>query len=147
MLRAILATAVLATGAFLGTLPEAQAQGLVPCAREHGFCRVPYPTRVIYGVPGRSVEMFVRGGGVPCSNRVFGDPAPGIVKRCAFVARGGYDRGFDRGYGGYDDGYRRPPRAYGQDYGGYERDYRRDDRRYREDDDGYRRTYREFEVY
>jgi hypothetical protein len=90
MLRAVLATTVLATGALFGALPEAQAQSLVPCAREHGFCRVPYPTRVIYGVAGRSAEVFVRDG-TPCSNRVFGDPAPGVPKRCAYVARR-YDR-------------------------------------------------------
>jgi hypothetical protein len=131
MLRTVLATAVMATGMLLGAPPEAQAQGLVPCAREHEFCRVPYSTRVIYGVPGRSVEMFVRGGGVPCSNRVFGDPAPGIVKRCAYVTRG-YDRGF-RNDRGYDEGYRRR--------------YRDDDRGYRDFDDGYDRPSRRYEVY
>ena len=77
MHRTVWATALLAIGAIFGALPEAQAQSLVPCAREHGFCRVPYPTRVVYGIPGRSTEVFVREGGVPCSNRVFGDPAPG----------------------------------------------------------------------
>jgi hypothetical protein len=132
MLRAVLATAVLVTGTFVGAVPEAQAQSLVPCAREHGFCRVPYPTRVIYGVPGGSAEVFVRDGGVPCSNRVFGDPAPGVPKRCAYVARGydrgdrwrddgyyrgpppprGYERGYDRGPRGYDEGYDRPVRRY-----------------------------------
>jgi hypothetical protein len=113
MLRAVLATAVLATGAMFGALPEAQAQSLVPCARENGFCRVPYPTRVIYGIP--------------CSNGAFGDPAPGVPKRCAYVARR-YDRGdrwrddghrgpppprgYDRGFRDYDDGYERPVRRY-----------------------------------
>jgi hypothetical protein len=127
MLRAVLATAVLATGALLGALPEAQAQSLVPCARENGFCRVPYPTRVIYGIPGRSAEVFVREGGIPCSNGAFGDPAPGVPKRCAYVARR-YDRGdrwrddghrgpppprgYDRGFKDYDDGYERPVRRY-----------------------------------
>ncbi|WP_230531175.1 hypothetical protein [Microvirga roseola] len=101
-------------------LPEAQAQRLVPCARENGFCRVPYPTTVVYGVPGRSVEMFVQGRGVPCSNRVFGDPAPGIVKRCSYVARG-----FDRGYRGYDDDYRRPRRDWDRGYRDYDRPYYR----------------------
>ncbi len=115
MLRSVLASAALIIGASLGAVPNAQAQGLVPCAREHGFCRVPYPTRVIYGVPGSSTALFVRGGGVPCSNRVFGDPAPGIPKRCAFVARD-----YDRGYRGYDDDDRRPYRRYrDRDRGGY----------------------------
>jgi len=106
MLRSVSAAALLVIGSSLGA--DAQAQELVPCAREHGFCRVPYPTRVIYGVPGRSTSIFVRGRGVPCSNDVFGDPAPGITKRCAFVERGsggGY-RGYgDRGRGGYGDRY------------------------------------------
>jgi hypothetical protein len=103
MLRAVLATAVLATGAMFGALPEAQAQSLVPCARENGFCRVPYPTRVIYGIPGRSAEVFVREGGIPCSNGAFGDPAPGVPKRCAYVARR-----YDRGDRWRDDGHRGP---------------------------------------
>ena len=115
MLRSVLATAVLTIGASLGVAPDAQAQGLVPCAREHGFCRVPYPTRVIYGVPGSSTGLFVRGRGVPCSNRVFGDPAPGIPQRCAFVARD-----YDRDYRGYDEDYRGPYRGYRErDRGGY----------------------------
>jgi hypothetical protein len=132
MLRAVLATAVLATGALLGALPEAQAQSLVPCARENGFCRVPYPTRVIYGIPGRSAEVFVREGGIPCSNGAFGDPAPGVPKRCALVARR-----YDRGDRWRDDGYRGPPR-------GYERGH---DRGFRDYDDGYERPVRRYNVY
>lgn len=87
MLRSIIATAVLILGAALAGSTAAVAQGLVPCAPEHGFCRVPYPTRVVYGVPGRQVMRDVAGGGIPCSNRAFGDPAPGIPKRCAYIAR------------------------------------------------------------
>ncbi len=120
MLRSVLAATVLTIGASVWAVPAAQAQGLVPCAPEHGFCRVPYPTRVIYGVPGRNTEMFVRGRGVPCSNEVFGDPAPGFVKRCAYVERrygGGYggDRGWDRGWDRdrYRDGYGGPGRWEG----------------------------------
>ena len=138
MLRAVLVATAIASGAMLGTLSSAQAQSLVPCAREGGFCRVPYPTRVIYGAPGRGIELFVRGGGVPCSNRTFGDPAPGVAKRCAFVVRGS-DRG-PRGYSdrgprgrGYDDDYRRPPRGY--------------DRGFRDYDEGYDPPPRAYEVY
>lgn len=122
MLRTILAAAVVAGGAMLGTASDAQAQQLVPCARENGFCRVPYPTRVLYGIPGREVEMFVRDRGIPCSNRAFGDPAPGVAKRCAYVARRmdrgwnddrrGPPRGYDRGPRGYDERYERPQRRY-----------------------------------
>lgn len=118
MLRAVLATAVIASGVVFGAGSSAQAQDLVPCAREGGFCRVPYPTRVIYGVPGRSVELFVREGGVACSNSIFGDPAYGRPKRCSFVARG-----YDRGPGRWDDGRRGPPRweEGRRDYDGYDR--------------------------
>jgi len=123
-----------------GALPEAQAQSLVPCAREHGFCRVPYPTRVIYGIPGRSAEVFVREGGIPCSNRVFGDPAPGVPKRCAYVARRP-----DRGDRWRDDGYRGPPRGYERGYDrGYDRGF---DRGFRDYDDGYENPPRRYEVY
>jgi hypothetical protein len=138
MLRAVLATAAIVGGALFGAVPSAQAQNLVPCAREGEFCRVPYPTRVIYGVPGRGTEIFIREGGVPCSNRVFGDPAPGISKRCAFVARG-----YGRGERDRNDGYRRPPRGYdrgGYDRGGY-------DRGFREYDEGYGRPSRDYDVY
>ncbi len=139
MLRAVLAATVIVGGALFGAAPDAQAQNLVPCAREGGFCRVPYPTRVVYGVPGGGIELFVQGGGVPCSNRVFGDPAPGVAKRCAFVARGS-----NRGPRRYeDDGYRRPPRGYDRDVydrGGY-------DRGFRDYDDDYGRPPRAYEVY
>jgi hypothetical protein len=137
MLRAVVATAVLIGGTMFGISSEAQAQGLVPCAREQGFCRVPYPTRVIYGTQGRSVEVFVREGGIPCSNRVFGDPAPGRAKRCAYVARGD-DRGprrYEERPRRYDDGYRRSFREYDR---GPRDDY---------DDDGYDRPFRSYEVY
>lgn len=92
----------------------ASAQGVVPCASEGGFCNVPYPTTVIYGFRGATTSRFVQGGGIPCNNRVFGDPAPGVVKRCSFVARGGYrgydDRGYERRR--YYDGPPPPPRYY-----------------------------------
>lgn len=127
MRRTVLATAALAAGAVFGALPQAQAQTFVPCAREHDYCRVPYPTRVIYGVPGRSTELFVQRGGIPCSNRVFGDPAPGVPKRCIYVARR-----FDHGERWRNDPYR-GPRAY--------------DGGYREYDPGYERPVRRYEVY
>jgi len=127
MLRVALATAVVVSGVMLAATSSAQAQGLVPCAQEGGFCRVPYPTRVLYGVPGRSVERYVRRGGIPCSNSVFGDPAYGLPKRCAYVARR-----FDRGPRRWDDGYRGPPHwehgrrdrdDYGRPYRTYYRTY------------------------
>src|SRR3977135_3978106 len=83
-------------------MPVALAQGdLVPCAEENGYCRVPYPTRVFYGIPGRVVALDVDQRGIQCSNNTFGDPAPGSNKRGAYVARGdGVElrpRGPDRG--------------------------------------------------
>jgi hypothetical protein len=104
MFRAVLATGIVACGLIVGAA-DVQAQNLVPCASEGGFCRVPYPTRVIYGARGRSAERFARGEGVSCSNSVFGDPAPGVPKRCAFIARG-----YDRGRGGWNDDRREPSR-------------------------------------
>lgn len=97
MVRLVVAAA-LAVGTSFAALPTAHAQGLVRCADEDDFCHVPYPTLVIYGARGHRTAIFVSGRGVPCSNEVFGDPAPGKDKRCAFVARG---------YGGLSDGGRR----------------------------------------
>jgi hypothetical protein len=101
------------------TVAPASAQTLVPCAQEGDFCRVPYPTRVVYGVPGRSAATEVAGRGVPCSNEVFGDPARGVPKRCAYVARGYGERSFEEpgrggriGYGeSRHDRYRGPDGA------------------------------------
>jgi hypothetical protein len=73
-------------GVMLMSTPAAFAQQLVPCAEEDGYCRVPYPTRVIYGSGGRSTSQYVSGRGIPCSNRIFGDPAPGARKTCSYVA-------------------------------------------------------------
>jgi hypothetical protein len=102
---------------------SAEAQTLVSCAREGGFCRVPYPTQVVYGVPGSSTTVEVRGRGIPCSNEVFGDPAYGVPKRCAYVARGFVDEP------GYGHGYGERPRGPGR--------VRYGEPRYGEPDDGY----------
>lgn len=72
--------------AMLVAIPSAFAQDLVPCARENGFCRTPYPTTVVYGVRGATTAQEV-GRGIQCSNGAFGDPAPGVVKQCWYVAR------------------------------------------------------------
>lgn len=87
MMRSIAAAAALAI-CTAGAMPAAWAQGsLVPCADENGYCRVPYPTRVFYGVPGRVTALDVGRRGVRCANDVFGDPAPGHFKHCVYVAR------------------------------------------------------------
>lgn len=100
--RILLGAAVLSTGLFAGSVVEIAAQGRgewVRCADEGGFCRVPFPTVVRYGARGSFAEMEVDRG-VPCSNRVFGDPADGVRKSCWFQDR--------RGGGGWDRS--RPPR-------------------------------------
>ncbi|WP_292392462.1 hypothetical protein [Mesorhizobium sp.] len=78
---------------------SASAQQLRRCANEGGICRLPYPTEVVYGARGRMTSRFFDRRAVPCSNRVFGDPAPGREKACYFVARAG-DYGGDDNYGG-----------------------------------------------
>ena len=114
MLRLAAVLAAVWMGTLL-TAPGASALELVPCASEDGFCRVPYPTRVIYGIPGRTTSQYVEGRGIPCSNDAFGDPAPGRVKRCSYVARG-YERPDygrpGRGPDWRDEGYGRPGRGY-----------------------------------
>jgi hypothetical protein len=127
MLRSVVA-AMFAMGVSFLAMPAAVAQDFVPCAPEGGFCRVPYPTRVIYGAGGRSTAREVGGGGIPCSNEVFGDPAPGRPKRCSYIARG---------YGRGGDGWDRPGRGPdgpgrwdgpGRGYDGPRDDFRRRDR-------------------
>jgi hypothetical protein len=86
-MRIFIGLAVALVGLSMTAGGTAVAQDLVFCSREHEYCRVPYPTQVIYGVPGRSRSLEVGGPGVPCNNEVFGDPAPGVPKRCVYVAR------------------------------------------------------------
>ena len=111
---------------------------LIGCAQEGGVCRMPYPTNVYFGVPGRTNgRPFPQGGAVPCNSQTFGDPAPGQAKSCWYAprvsARGGYDR--DRSDDDdrprrdmYRDGrdYDRPPvrRPDDEDYGPARRRYR-----------------------
>ena len=84
----------------------ASAQQLRRCANEGGICRLPYPTEVVYGARGRTTSRFFDRQSVPCSNRLFGDPAPGREKACYFVARGGGGYGDDNNYGDNDYGSR-----------------------------------------
>lgn len=88
----------------------ASAQGRgewVPCARENGYCRVPYPTVVRFGARGSYAEVQTDRG-VRCSNNVFGDPAEGIPKSCFYLA--------GRGGGGWDGPPPPPPPR--QEWGG-----------------------------
>jgi hypothetical protein len=61
--------------------------GWTTCAREGGFCSVPYPATVRFGANGRYVAVVVTGG-VQCSTDVFGDPIVGTVKHCDFQTAG-----------------------------------------------------------
>ncbi len=84
----------------------ASAQRLQRCADEGGTCRLPYPAEVVYGARGQMTSRFFDRPAVSCSNRVFGDPAPGRDKACYIVRRGG-----GQDYGDNDD------ENYGDDYG------------------------------
>lgn len=56
---------------------------VVRCAREGDFCSFRGTREVRYGADGRWARgMFSNG--VECSNRVFGDPAPNVVKSCVY---------------------------------------------------------------
>ena len=51
------------------------------CANENEICDVGGVANVRYGARGRYVVRRVNGS-IPCANRYFGDPAPGMVKHC-----------------------------------------------------------------
>ena len=87
MIGRIAALAGLGLAVSIGAIAPAAAQGTVPCAREGGYCSVPYPTTVIYGFRGATTSREVGPGGIPCNNQVFGDPAPGAGKRCSYIVR------------------------------------------------------------
>ncbi len=76
----------------IGPVPAGAAQ-LQRCANENGVCQLPYPAEVVYGTGGQNTSRFIEKSQVTCSNRVFGDPAPGKMKSCSFVVR---DRNEDR---------------------------------------------------
>jgi hypothetical protein len=126
---------------------QLDTQNLIPCAEEGGVCRMPHPTNVYFGVPGRTNgRPFPQGGSIACTVQSFGDPAPGVRKSCFYAPRiadrrrggggggyegGGYGGGYDRGRGPDEYDRRReydrpPPRPYG----GYDRP-----RPYRGEDD------------
>jgi hypothetical protein len=87
MLRTISTLGALGLWVAMGAAVPASAQTVVQCAREGGFCRVPYPTEVIYGARGYNAARFVEGRGIPCNNGVFGDPVPRVIKSCSYVVR------------------------------------------------------------
>lgn len=131
-------TALIGFGSvLLGGLP-AQAQirldtvNTVPCAEEGGICRMPYPTNVYFGVPGKTHgRPFPQGGTVACNVQSFGDPAPNQRKACWYAPRM-----TDNAPGRYRDDAR--PRRDDRDEDRYRRgDRYRDEDRPRRDMDRY----------
>lgn len=155
-MRVALLVAVAGLG--LGSLPARSEIRLdtvntVACAEEGGVCRMPYPTNVYFGVPGKTHgRPFPQGGSIPCTVQSFGDPAPNQHKACWYAPRltgneGGYRdrprRDDDRPRG--DDRYRDGDRARRDFDRDYDRPRRGDYDRPRRDDDEYgpeRRRYR-----
>lgn len=56
-------------------------RGWRACATEGQVCRFRGTKRVRYGAPGGFTERAAHNA-IVCSNKVFGDPAPGLVKSC-----------------------------------------------------------------
>ncbi len=89
----------------------ASAQRMQKCADEGGTCRLPYPSEVVYGARGQTTSRFFDRRSVTCSNRVFGDPAPGRDKACYIVKRGGGNDYGDNDDDNYGDDNGRPDRG------------------------------------
>ncbi len=83
MMKKLLSLLSLSTLA-AGLLCSSAEAGWVRCAGEHGYCATPFPTIVRYGAHGLFARRHTRGGGIPCTNWVFGDPLVGVVKHCDF---------------------------------------------------------------
>lgn len=129
--RSAATAAAFGTGLLAGSAPalaQLDTRNLIPCADEGGVCRMPHPTNVYFGVPGRTNgRPFPQGGSIACTVQSFGDPAPGVRKSCFYAPRTADRRGGGSSDGGYErrpDGYDRrreydrpPPRPYG----GYDR--------------------------
>jgi hypothetical protein len=139
----IIAAGLLGTGLIGLTAAHAyqlDTVNLIACAQEGGICRMPYPTNVYFGVPGRTNgRPFPQGGVIPCNAQTFGDPAPGQPKSCWYAPRisaGGSNNRYRD-----DDGDRR------RDDDRYERRYDRPPVRRPYDDDDYEpapRRYRDY---
>jgi hypothetical protein len=82
-MKGILAASVL-VAAVVGWSSQASAQRWVHCASEGEFCRAPYGAIIHFGAEGSFYHRRNERGGLPCDNRVFGDPAQGVHKECFF---------------------------------------------------------------
>lgn len=155
LVRAAILVAAAAIG--LGSFPalaeiKLDTVNTVPCAEEGGVCKMPYPTNVYFGVPGKTNgRPFQQGGSVPCNVQSFGDPAPNQRKTCWYAPRltesGGVGR-YRNDDRGRDDGrYRRDDRDDDRSRDVYRsRDgYRDEDRPRRDDDRNYDRPRRSYD--
>ena len=71
-------------------LPNALPTGAVACAAENGTCTLPGGMRgtVYYGGGGIFASRAAVTGSLACTNGVFGDPAPGVIKQCHYLPEG-----------------------------------------------------------
>jgi len=63
---------------------SADGRKWTPCAAEYGTCRFSGTRDVLYGTPQQHVVKTFSNS-AECNNGVFGDPAPGVEKRCAMA--------------------------------------------------------------
>lgn len=82
---------------------SASAESWTFCATENTLCRVNGPSVVRFGVGDRFEHRDVNRP-VMCSNRVFGDPAPGKKKDCSYRSIDTIDQGNWQGSGGSGHG-------------------------------------------
>ena len=64
--------------------PEPAPTSWTACAAENGTCAFPGTAQVRYGA-GDAWAIKTATGSIACSNAVFGDPAPGVVKSCSYA--------------------------------------------------------------
>ena len=102
-LRPALLLLPLWVAAVILTLPaslSAQTSDWTFCASEGGSCSFSGTTEVRYGASGAYVYKTLTGG-TPCSNAVFGDPAPGVAKSCAVTSSEWKLCAFEGGFCGF----------------------------------------------
>ncbi|MCV2358438.1 hypothetical protein LNV08_05565 [Paucibacter sp. TC2R-5] len=81
LLQALLLTAAACVGFAAPQAAQAYEDGWRTCAEENETCRVSGRAMVRYGADGRWTNRTVSNN-VDCNNDTFGDPAPGVPKRC-----------------------------------------------------------------
>ena len=80
--------------------PRAQTSDWTFCASEGGSCSFSGTSEVRYGASGAYVYKTLTGS-TPCSNAVFGDPAPGVAKSCAVTSSEWRLCAFEGGFCGF----------------------------------------------